>query len=535
MNMGSSDTWARTSPESTGESMSTLPSSTNILFITSDQQRADCYGFAGRRVRTPHLDRLAAAGTRFDACITPNLVCQPSRASMLTGMLPLTHGVIDNGIDLPEDTGRSGFAGALAARGYDTAFIGKAHFATARTYAPTGTAECLRSSQSFPPTWRGPYMGFEHVELTCLGHLFPDSPPTDPLQGRHYEHWLYSQGIPSEVFQMWKTPTRRTTGAAQTWVSALPQSWHTSEWCANRAIDYLRTAGRERPFCMWVSFPDPHHPFDCPEPWARLHHPDEVELPRVPHKDLDVRPWWHRASLESPPAGGDEASRRFRSTLSRTPDQTEAQLRDMTANYYGMISLIDHSVGRILTALHQSGLDERTLVVYSTDHGDLLGDHGLYLKGPTPYESLLRVGLLMRGPGIPEGGVVADPVSTLDLAATFADVAGTTLDQAAQSRSLLPVVAGKESREVAYSEWHVNESRCGVPLELHTVRGQGWKCTVEKRSGAGELYDLREDPDEMRNLFDDPAGAVLRRQAEALIEARPGKRRAEKLPVVGMA
>jgi arylsulfatase A-like enzyme len=207
----------------------------------------------------------------------------------------------------------------------------------------------------------------------------------------------------------------------------------------------------------------------------------------------------------------------------------------MTANYYGMISLIDHSVGRILTALHQSGLDERTLVVYSTDHGDLLGDHGLYLKGPTPYEALLRVGLLMRGPGIPAGRVVADPVSTLDLAATFADVAGTTLGEAAQSRSLLPVIAGEESREVAYSEWYVNESRCGVPLELHTVRGQGWKCTVEKRSGAGELYDLREDPDEMRNLFDDPAGAALRRQAEALIEARPGTRRAEKLPVVGMA
>lgn len=508
---------------------------TNIIFITSDQQRADCYGFAGRRVRTPHLDQLAREGTRFTACITPNLVCQPSRASMLTGMLPLTHGVIDNGIDLPAETGSRGFAGALSAAGYDTAFIGKAHFATANTFSAMGTAECLKSSDQFPESWRGPYMGFEHVELTCLGHLFEHLPPTVPLKGRNYEHWLYSRGVPMEVFDLWRTSTRETTGAAQTWPSALPVGWHTSTWCADRAIDYLRTHGSDRPFCMWVSFPDPHHPFDCPEPWASLHHPDEVDLPRAPNKDLDIRPWWHRASLESPPVGGDEAARKFRSTLSRAPDQTEAQLREMTANYYGMISLIDHNVGRILSALQDAGLTERTLIVYSTDHGDLLGDHGLYLKGPTPYEGLLNVGLLLKGPGVPAGQSLGDPVSTLDLAATFAEVGGAELDAAAQSSSLLPVLSGRQSREVAYSEWYVNEGRCGVPLELHTVRGKDWKCTIEVRSGAGELYDLANDPDEMRNIFDDPAGAALRKRAEALIRERPGPVMQERLPVVGMA
>ena len=124
--------------------------------------------------------------------------------------------------------------------------------------------------------------------------------------------WLYSRGVPEEVYALWLTATQERTGAAQTWTSALPQSWHTSEWIANRTIEYLRAHGNDRPFCAWVSFPDPHHPFDCPEPWARLHHPDEVELPRAPHKDLDVRPWWHRASLENPPLGRDEASRQFR-------------------------------------------------------------------------------------------------------------------------------------------------------------------------------------------------------------------------------
>ena len=124
----------------------------NILLITSDQQRGDCFGFEGRKISTPHLDELARDGTRFSACITPNAVCQPARASILTGQLPLTHGAHDNGIDLDERIGESGFAGALAAAGYATAFIGKAHFSTYHTFEPTGRPECVVSSAGFGPT-----------------------------------------------------------------------------------------------------------------------------------------------------------------------------------------------------------------------------------------------------------------------------------------------------------------------------------------------------------------------------------------------
>jgi arylsulfatase A-like enzyme len=129
----------------------------NILLITSDQQRGDCFGFEGRRVKTPHLDELARGGTRFAACITPNLVCQPSRASILTGLLPLTHGVYDNGVDLDPATGEAGFAGQLGRRGYRTGFLGKAHFATSHTFAPTGTPECRQSYAGVPPA--GPQHG----------------------------------------------------------------------------------------------------------------------------------------------------------------------------------------------------------------------------------------------------------------------------------------------------------------------------------------------------------------------------------------
>ena len=135
----------------------------NILLISSDQQRADCFGFMGRKVKTPHLDQLAAEGTHFTSCITPTVVCQPARASILTGQLCCTHGVHDNGIDLNPEIGDKGFAGALAADGYDTGYFGKAHFSTYHTFEPTGTPECLRSSVHYGDDWNGPYMGFEQV------------------------------------------------------------------------------------------------------------------------------------------------------------------------------------------------------------------------------------------------------------------------------------------------------------------------------------------------------------------------------------
>ena len=166
----------------------------NFLLITSDQQRADCYGFRGRKVKTPHLDRMAADGTHFSQCITPNVVCQPSRASILTGLLPLSHGAIDNGIDLDERLGETGFAGTLANAGYKSAFIGKTHFATKGTFHPTGKPECQYSSTEFPEDWFGPYMGFDHMEMMVNGHFHKKRNPVMPPTGQHFERWYYGHG-----------------------------------------------------------------------------------------------------------------------------------------------------------------------------------------------------------------------------------------------------------------------------------------------------------------------------------------------------
>jgi arylsulfatase A-like enzyme len=499
----------------------------NILFITSDQHRGDCYGFEGRRVRTPHLDALAAQGTRFSACITPNVVCQPARASILTGLLPRTHGVHDNGIDLDPGLGEAGFAGRLARAGYETGFIGKAHFATYHTHEPTGTPESIKSAADYGPDWNGPYMGFRHVELMLIGHNYwlPYPPPV----GKHYERWYYADGRGEEKNRLYAQHLPPPVRAAQTHHSGLPVQWHNSTWTADRAIEYLRTRDRTRPFCLWTSFPDPHHPFDAPAPWSRLHDPEDVDLPPHRARDLDRRPWWHRAALEGTPKTRTPEMRRVREEYSRIPPQDDGQLRELIANYYGMIALIDHGVGRICAALAQEGLADSTLVVFSSDHGDWLGDHGLVLKGPMPYEGLLRVGLIVRGPGVPAGKAVAEPVSTLDLAATFADYAGIDGSWARHSRSLRPLIEGDARRDFALSEWHLLPARTGVELQLRTVRTRRAKLTMDLLSGAGELYDLVDDPHELENRFG--AGGALEAELHDMAMSRPPDERPPQVQV----
>ncbi|MEM7377158.1 MAG: sulfatase-like hydrolase/transferase [Pseudomonadota bacterium] len=491
----------------------------NILLISADQHRADCFGFEGRRIKTPHLDTLAAEGTRFSSCITPCVVCQPARASILTGLLPRSHGVHDNGIDLDPETGRKGFAGALAAGGYGTAYFGKAHFSTYHTFEPTGTPECLSSSDQYGEDWNGPYMGFEHVELLLVGHNYflPEKPP----RGQHYERWFYADGNGDERNRLYSENAGDTHDAAQTWHSRLPPEWHNSTWTADRFITWLDSHDGDTPFCSWVSFPDPHHPFDCPEPWSRLHDPADVDLPRHRERRFEGRPWWHEDVLTKEPTGS-AASAKIRKEYSRIPPQTDQQLREIIANTYGQIALIDHNVGRILAALELSGQADNTLVVYISDHGDWLGDHGLVLKGPMHYEGLLRVPMIWRGPGVPRGKVVNEPVSTLDLGPTFSDYAGVEPLQTQHGETVRPLIETDDAtRAYAFNEWQLLPTRAGVGLSLRTVRTKTHKLTVDLISGAGELYDLIKDPHECDNRFDAADCADVQASLRQMIDARP--------------
>jgi arylsulfatase A-like enzyme len=366
-------------------------------------------------------------------------------------------------------------------------------------------------------------MGFDHTELMILGHWHEYLPCEEPPRGHHFERWFWGHGEPGEAWRLWAESIGQRPSAAQTWTSALPAAWHSTTWVTDRTRAFLEQHDSSQPFCLWASFPDPHHSFDCPEPWAGQYRASEVDISRTHQRDLDKRPWWHRASIESQPTPRSEKVRILREQYSRIAPQTDAQLAEMTANYYGMISFIDDGVGRIMDALHESGLADNTIVVFTSDHGELLGDHGLYLKGPTHYESLLRVGLIASGPGIARGAQVDEPVSTLDLAPTFTELAGMAPSDKHQGQSLVGLLNGKtQARPFAYNEWNMHPSRTGVGLELRTVRTGNAKLTVDQISGDGELYLLSEDPDEMDNRFNDPSVRGIQQELADMIAARPG-------------
>ncbi|MEM7336085.1 MAG: sulfatase-like hydrolase/transferase [Chloroflexota bacterium] len=511
----------------------------NILLITSDQQRADCLGFAGRAIKTPHLDQLAADGTVFSTCITPNPVCMPARASILTGQLPLTHGVHDNGIDLDPETGEKGMAGSLGAVGYDTKFIGKAHFSSYRTHQATGTPECIKSSANYPPDWNGPYMGWQDLELLLFGHNYWD--PPEPPQGHHYERWYYGDGRGHERNAQYAERLTPATTGAQTFHSGLPVAFHNSTWIGNQTVEFLKSrVEQDAPFLCWASFPDPHHPFDAPEPWSRMHPLDEIDLPEHRMRNFEKRPWWHKASVEREPVGPPQMVK-TRKEYSRIEPQTDDQLREIIQNYYGQISLIDHNVGRIMIALEQTGLADSTIVIYTSDHGDWLGDHGMVLKGPMHYDGLLKVPMIVRGPNVPVGKVVDEPVSTLDLTATFCDYGEVEPLLTQHGRSLRPLIETEPltsawqnaTREYAYCEWELLPQRVGVQLSLRTVRTKTHKLTIDLISGDGELYDLINDPYELENIFNDPAFSKIQESLLKFVHARPDDAGPLRKPVGG--
>lgn len=497
----------------------------NILLITSDEHRGDCFGFEGRRVKTPHIDALADAGTRFSACTTPNPVCMPARAAILSGLYPRANGVVDNGIDLDDDVADTyGFASRFARAGYQTALLGKAHLRHGPAVAgPDGP----RADERRDADWAGPYMGFEHVQLISHNHHNVEMPR--PPGGLHYERHFFGDGNGDKRLAMWDQRLAPDCGFHQVWHSALPVAYHSSTWCADRTIDYLSNhRDPDKPFLAWTSFPDPHAPFDAPEPWSRMYNPLDVDLPRHRTEDFDRRPFWHRAARENEPTEADPVMRNLRAKWSRVRNVPDEALAAVIANYYGMISLIDHNVGRILAHLDATGLANDTIVLFTSDHGDWLGDHGLLLKGPMLYDGLVRVGLIARGPGIRRGQVVDEPVSTIDLGTTFDDWGDVPHAPTHHGKSLATLMAGgSEPRECSYTEWDLNTDRCGVALSLSSVRTKTHKLTLEGHSGVGEMYDLSSDPDEMDNCFDDPGKAGVRASLLAHIERHSALSRGE--------
>jgi len=471
-----------------------------ILFVTTDQQRFDALGCNGGTVaRTPVADRLAAEGCNFRRTMNQNVVCMPARSTMITGQYPRTHGVYANGVPLPIDA--PSVAAHLHDHGYRTALLGKAHFEPAMDLEGRWQENRFAREHS-----TGPHRGFEHLELAMHG----------PLPLWHYGQWVYDQ--PGEhyrdFYQLFDGGQMNNAGggetnACQLKVNPVPREMYHTDWVADRTIAWLDTVGADEDWFCWMSFPDPHHPWDPPAselgrvPWRHLDmpaaHPGSPEACRKvieakPHHWLAYYDGSH-SNLEGGPTG-------FVPAL-----MTDDQVREVNAFTHVENELIDEALGRVLRHVDAKGWGADTDVIFTTDHGELQGDFGLLFKGPYHCEALMHLPMIWRP--APSAGiapaVIDDPVGQLDLAPTFCQIAGIPVPEWVQGAPL--PTTPDPGRERVITEWDSQfESE---DLHLRSMFRDGWLVTTYEAGGGydgseGELYDLTTDPHQWENRWDDP-------------------------------
>lgn len=489
----------------------------NILLICTDQQRSDSLGCYGNpHVRSPNIDAIAAAGTRFERHLTPMQICSPSRATMISGLYPRHHQLITNGRALPDNVPT--LMSLLAASGYNTHGVGKQHLqpilAASELAMPDSRAFWRRPEAN---DWNGPFYGYQTIDL-LLGES-----DTAQIAG-HYASWL-RQNFPQSVDLLKPefADEAPPSDLDEIWRSAMPSKQHYNTWisdCSARFIE--QQAGQDDPFFLFVSYPDPHHPFDPPAEYAERYDPEKFDLPQISEVDLASRPPYctelfpqgpFRESYWSADEGAEAGS------MITTDAISETSMRSAIAYTSAMIEMIDDGVGRILDALAAAGLADDSIVIFTSDHGEYLGDHGLLHKGPASYRGLTELSMLMRGPGIGSGQVVDSLSSHIDLVPTLLELTDTpSTGIAFDGLSLAPLLRGDSDslREHLFGEYHPT-----VRKELYNqtiYRGQ-WRYTIyPEMSDWGEMFDLETDPGETRNLFFDDEHADLRRELSGILE-----------------
>lgn len=475
----------------------------NILLITTDQQHWNTLGVDSPRISTPTLDRLCADGTRFSRAYCASPVCSPSRSTMITGQYPSWHGCWTLGVKLPEEVPTVGEA--LTQAGYATALIGKAHFQPLASDPEVGqvSLECQPTLRdlAFWRNFAGPWYGFSHIEV-ARNH------GDESHVGQHYAIWLEERGLTNwrDYFQPWP-PEPKAPNREGRW--DLPEQLHYTTWTAERSIAAMeRSVADEKPFFLWASFHDPHPPYLVPAPWDSMYDPAYMEPGTFLPGELDRMPPHYKLTLETNPDFSEWQETRwanhgFHSHLI----EREALQRNM-AVYYGMISFLDQQVGRILRRLDELGIAEETLVVFSTDHGHFLGQHGLIAKGAFPYEDLLRIPMVVRWPGrVPAGVENRSLQSLVNLAPTFLSAAGVPIPGVMQGLDQLPAwEGGANVRSIAIAEFRHQPTK----IHVRTYIADRYKITVYRDSDYGELFDLEADPQEQRNLWDEPSAQAVR-------------------------
>lgn len=475
--------------------------SPNILCFVLDQLRADhlgCYG--NPDVKTPNIDRLARSGVRCDQSFVANPVCMPNRATMFTGQYPQAHGLRYNGFTLPHS--RVTLPEVLRKNGYQTASIGKIHISAGAHEISNPEVKDPVQRYETPQFWKEhdsmplPYYGLEHVYLVD-GH-------GDYVYG-HYKNEL-DRKYPGMSEKLLPKNASYTPGdhlkdfKHGCWEQSIPVEHHYNTVIADKTIDYLDGRDPERPFFLWCSFPDPHHPYTTPAPYSRMYDPEKINYaPKTRDGELEDQPPYMREMVEG-------TSR----VMPWSYRDSEENFRTMIAYTYGMITFVDDCIGRIMQHLEQAGLADDTIVVFLSDHGDLLADHGLNQKGPYLYESLVRVPTIWRFPEHIRQGVTSDALlSSVDLCPTLLEFAGITVPGCVQGRSYR---AALDDVHADHRDWAYIEFDNPAYTSQRQIRSKEWAFTYDLRGETGMLFDLKNDPDELYNLWDRPDFAEIKQE-----------------------
>lgn len=458
----------------------------NILWICTDQQRWDTLGCYGNGfVRTPNIDRLAARGVLFERAFCQSPVCTPSRASMLTGRYPRTTRTRQNGQDMPDDEVL--VTRLLADAGYVCGLAGKLHLSACHPSVTPAMERRIDDGYAEFHWSHHPAVAYSEEKTR---HNWPTN---------EYNLWLQEQGASYNP-----QPFRNSPHVEE----GPPAEHHHTTWCARKAITFIEAnAGGKRPWLFSCNIYDPHHPFDPPLEYLQpyLDRLDEIPLPAYAPGELDGKPYFQ--TTDHFKAYGGKAGYPFAS-------MSDDDHRLIRAAYWAMCDLIDDQVGEMLDALERTGQLENTIVIFMSDHGEMLGDHGIYLKGPYFYEPAIRVPLIFAGPGVAEGRSVADPIELCGIAPTLLEIAGVSPYAGMQGQSLLPNLHGhpvEPSRADVYCEYYNAMPWHQGPVPHATmVRTDRYKLVAFHGQRLGELYDLEADPSETINRWDDEQYASVK-------------------------
>ncbi len=426
------------------------PMPPNILLIMTDQQRADCLSIEGHPVLlTPNMDAIADVGARFTHFYSPCPSCIAARRSILSGLRPSNHGMVGyrDGVEWHE---RTTLPQLLKARGYQTMLVG-------------------RSMHQYPPDRR---FGYDAVEIN--GHMGPDD----------YDRWLAEVG-PRDSGGWFGGGVMHNDWTAKPW--HLDEHLHFTNWTVMRALGFLERRDTSAPFFLTVSFIAPHPPLQPPSFYLERYFRTGVPEPAI-------------GDWATPPAGTASGGQSL--VAPETVRLTGEALLSARAAYYGLINHVDDQINRLLNAI--TGVDRitggNTVVVFTSDHGEMLGDHYMWRKS-RPYEASARVPFLIRAPErfeLRPGAVVDEPATHADIMPTLLDFAGIEKPATLDGESLLPLLRGdeREWRDYVHIE-HAPE---------YQALTDGWEKYIWRvPEGEEQFFDLRDDPTETHDLSGDPS------------------------------